>query len=235
MLFKNKRCHSFFAGLAVCVGILALSDHVASSQERPYFVDGFHGGVYGHYPMATYTRFLVDQFEANPAWRFCLEIEPETWDTVAVRTPEDYKRFSRIVNSPRVEFTNPTYAQPYMYNISGESIIRQMQYGMRKIHSHFPDVEFLTYSVEEPCFTSCLPQILVQLGFKYASTNVRTPVGEVIARLLAMAWSIGSARTGLPLLPFQGMSVKVLMRRQYGRRLPQRIQTHILRLAVRLE
>lgn len=171
MLFKNKRCHSFFAGLAVCVGILALSDHVASSQERPYFVDGFHGGVYGHYPMATYTRFLVDQFEANPAWRFCLEIEPETWDTVAVRTPEDYKRFSRIVNSPRVEFTNPTYAQPYMYNISGESIIRQMQYGMRKIHSHFPDVEFLTYSVEEPCFTSCLPQILVQLGFKYASTK----------------------------------------------------------------
>ena len=172
MLFKNKRCHSFFAGLAVCVGILVLSDHVASSQERPYFVDGFHGGVYGHYPMATYTRFLVDQFEANPAWRFCLEIEPETWDTVAVRTPEDYKRFSRIVNSPRVEFTNPTYAQPYMYNISGESIIRQMQYGMRKIHSHFPDVEFLTYSVEEPCFTSCLPQILVQLGFKLSLIHI---------------------------------------------------------------
>lgn len=165
------KCHSFFAGLVVCVGVLVLSDHTASSQERPYFVDGFHGGVYGHYPMATYTRFLVDQFEANPAWRFCLEIEPETWDTVAVRTPEDYKRFSRIVNSPRVEFTNPTYAQPYMYNISGESIIRQMQYGMRKIHSHFPGVEFLTYSVEEPCFTSCLPQILVQLGFKYASTK----------------------------------------------------------------
>ena len=155
------------------VGLAALLSPVfpALSQERPYFVDGFHGGVYGHYPMATYTRFLIDQFESNPDWRFCLEIEPETWDTVAVRTPLDYKRFAQIVNSPRVEFTNPSYAQPYMYNISGESIIRQMQYGIKKIHSHFPDVEFLTYSVEEPCFTSCLPQILSQLGFKYASTK----------------------------------------------------------------
>lgn len=166
MLNKGK-LHSAVIGLVV----LLAPTFTAVCQEQPYFVDGFHGGVYGHYPMATYTRFLINQFESNPDWRFCLEIEPETWDTVAVRTPLDYKRFSEIVNSPRVEFTNPSYAQPYMYNISGESIIRQMQYGIKKIHSHFPDVEFLTYSVEEPCFTSCLPQILTQLGFKYASTK----------------------------------------------------------------
>ena len=75
----------------------------------------------------------------------------------------------RIAADPRVEFTNPTYAQPYCYNISGESIIRQFAYGIRKIRSHFPDVEFVTYSVEEPCFTSSLPQILRLFGFKYAS------------------------------------------------------------------
>ncbi len=170
-MLKGRNSNWVVNGL---VGVLAatfVSVSPAESQNRPYFVDGFHGGVYGHYPMATYTRFLVDQFESNPDWKFCLEIEPETWDTVAVRTPEDYKRFLRIADSPRVEFTNPSYAQPYMYNISGESIIRQMQYGIKKIHSHFPDVEFVTYSVEEPCFTSCLPQILVQLGFKYASTK----------------------------------------------------------------
>ncbi len=153
-----------------CMTFLALSfSSPAHSQERPYFVDGYHGGVYGHYPMKTYTQFLVDQFNDNPDWRFCLEIEPETWDTVAVRTPAAYELFSGIVKSPRVEFTNPAYAQPYMYNISGESIIRQMQYGMKKIHSHFPEVEFVTYSVEEPCFTSCLPGILDQLGYRYAS------------------------------------------------------------------
>lgn len=170
-MLKERKSNRAINGL---IGVLAatfVSVFPAGSQNRPYFVDGFHGGVYGHYPMATYTRFLIDQFESKPDWRFCLEIEPETWDTVAVRTPVDYKRFSQIVNSPRIEFTNPSYAQPYMYNISGESIIRQLQYGIRKIHSHFPDVEFLTYSVEEPCFTSCLPQILRQFGFKYASTK----------------------------------------------------------------
>ena len=29
-------------------------------------------------------------------------------------------------------------------------------------------MDFVTYSVEEPCFTSCLPQILKLFGFKYA-------------------------------------------------------------------
>lgn len=163
--------HSARLKFALTLALAAVSALLipAYSQERPCFVDGFHGGVYGHYPMKTYTQFLVDQFNANPDWRFCLEIEPETWDTVAVRTPQAYRLFSEIVKSPRVEFTNPAYAQPYMYNISGESIIRQMQYGIQKVHAHFPDVEFVTYSVEEPCFTSCLPQILGQLGYKYAS------------------------------------------------------------------
>lgn len=140
-----------------------------SAQNKTYFVDGYHGGIYGHYPIATYTRFMADQLDKNPEWNICLEIEPETWDSVAVRTPSDYIRFKKHVLSSRVEITNPTYAQPYMYNISGESIIRQFQYGIRKTREHFPGVELLTYSVEEPCFTSSLPQILNQLGFKYAS------------------------------------------------------------------
>ena len=114
----------------------------AQGQEHIYFVDGFHGGVYGHYPMQTYTDYMSDLLEKYPQWRMCLEIEPETWDTVQVRTPEAYRRFCSLASSDRVEFTNPAYAQPYMYNISGESIIRQLDYGIRKIHSHFPDVEF---------------------------------------------------------------------------------------------
>lgn len=143
--------------------------HPVRSQQRVYFVDGYHGGIYGHYPVAWKTRFITDQLAAHPEWRIGLEIEPETWDTVEVRTPADYARFKAIAADRRVEFTNPSYAQPYCYNISGESIIRQFGYGMRKIRSHFPDVEFVTYSVEEPCFTSCLPQILKLYGFKYAS------------------------------------------------------------------
>lgn len=137
-------------------------------SQQAYFADGYHGGIYGHYPVTWKTQFIVDQLSMHPDWRIGLEIEPETWDTVQVRTPEAYRRFKKMAVSEQVEFTNPTYAQPYCYNISGESIIRQFQYGIKKINNHFPDVRFVTYSVEEPCFTSCLPQILKLFGFKYA-------------------------------------------------------------------
>lgn len=155
--------------LAAAALLAAFAASPASAQARWSFVDGFHGGVYGHYPIQTYTDYLSDQLEAHPGWRICLEIEPETWDTVAVRTPDALKRFQALAATPRVEFTNPAYAQPYMYNVYGESIIRQLQYGMEKIWKYFPDAEFLTYAVEEPCFTSCLPGILCSLGFKYAT------------------------------------------------------------------
>lgn len=140
--------------------------HIHSQQA--YFVDGYHGGIYGHYPVEWKTQFIVDQLSQHPEWRICLEIEPETWDTVQVKTPQAYAQLKNIVTSKQVEFTNPTYAQPYCYNISGESIIRQFEYGIKKVNKHFPEVDFTTYSVEEPCFTSCLPQILRLFGFKYA-------------------------------------------------------------------
>ncbi|MDR2953902.1 MAG: alpha-mannosidase [Prevotella sp.] len=136
-------------------------------SQKAYFVDGYHGGIYGHYPMWQ-TQFMVDKLTQHPEWRIGIEIEPETWDSVKVKEPSAYEAWRKIVMDKRIDFTNPTYAQPYCYNISGESLIRQFEYGIRKIHEHFPDVTFTTYSVEEPCFTSSLPQILKSFGFKYA-------------------------------------------------------------------
>ncbi len=149
-------------------GLLLSIIALAAFSQEVFFADGYHGGIYGHYPVKWKTRFIVDKFQQHPEWKISLEIEPETWDTVQIQTPEDYRRLQGIVTDKRVEFTNPTYAQPYCYNISGESLIRQFEYGIRKIRNHFPQVEFTTYSVEEPCFTSSLPQILRSFGFKYA-------------------------------------------------------------------
>ena len=137
-------------------------------SQQAYFIDGYHGGIYGHYPVEWKTCFIVDQFHKHPEWKISLEIEPETWDTVKVKTLGDYEDLKKIIADKRIDFANPAYAQPYCYNISGESIIRQFEYGIKKIHHHFPDVKFTTYSVEEPCFTSALPQILKLFGFKYA-------------------------------------------------------------------
>lgn len=135
-----------------------------------YFVDGFHGGVYGHYPLETYTGYMCDLLYDNPDLKIGLEIEPETWDSVMVVAPLDYGRLrERLAEGDRVEYNNPTYAQPYFFNIGGESVIRQLEYGIRKLEEHFPGISINTYACEEPCFTSCLPTVLAGFGFKYAA------------------------------------------------------------------
>lgn len=136
-------------------------------SQVSYFTDGYHGGIYGHYPL-WHTQFMIDKLNEYPDWKINLEIEPETWDSVLIYTPEAYRQWENWADNPRVEWTNPTYAQPYCFNISGESIIRQFEYGIKKIKQHFPSVSFYTYSVEEPCFTSALPQILHSFGFRTA-------------------------------------------------------------------
>jgi alpha-mannosidase len=151
---------------------LFLQGPVALFAQNAYFIDGFHGGVWGHYPVG-YTSFIVDQLHKNPKWNINLEIEPETWDRDLKLDPAGLgtlKTFlsDNSVNS-RIEYVNPTYMQPYMFNIAGESIIRQFSYGMDMLRKHFPSLNFKTYSSEEPCFTSALPQILKSFGFQYAS------------------------------------------------------------------
>jgi len=147
--------------------LIFLVTGISLYAQTPYFADGFHGGIYGHYPL-WHTQFMVEKLNEYPDWKINLEIEPETWDSVQVYTPEAYLQWQKLADNPRVEWTNPAYAQSYCFNISGESIIRQFEYGIRKIKQHFPKVSFYTYAVEEPCFTSALPQILHSYGFRAA-------------------------------------------------------------------
>ncbi|SKD09982.1 alpha-mannosidase [Chitinophaga ginsengisegetis] len=156
----------------ICLAVLLTAAAQESFAQQPHFIDGYHGGVYGHYP-AGYTRFITGQLQANPYWKINLEIEPETWDMVKVREPQAYGVFQQLFadqsGNGRIEYVNPGYGQSYLYTGSGESMIRQFSYGMQKVREHFPGAVFTTYSSEEPCFTSALPQVLRSFGFKYAS------------------------------------------------------------------
>ena len=154
--------------------ILILCFGGITSAQTAYFIDGYHGGIYGHYPPGQ-TAFIVEQLEKHPDWNINVEIEPETWDIVKERDPDAYKKFAKIfadqTNKGRIEYINPTYGQGYLYNISGEGVIRQFEYGINHIKSHFPEAVFATYASEEPCFTSCLPMVLKSFGYTYASTK----------------------------------------------------------------
>ena len=142
------------------------------TARAAYFIDGYHGGIYGHLP-SWQTKFMVDKLAQYPDWKINLELEPESWDTIRVNDPVSYAAFQALFadqsSKGRIEYVNPNYGQSYLYNISGESVIRQFYYGMKKLREHFPTAEFRTYSSEEPCFTSALPQILRSYGFTYAS------------------------------------------------------------------
>lgn len=159
--------------ISILIALAALSFRLEAQQA--YFIDGYHGGIYGHYPVGQ-TSFIASKLHQHPTWRINVEIEPETWDTVKRRDPEGYEVFRRLfedqsVETGRIEYVNPTYAQSYFFCTSGESIVRQFEYGMRLVRQHFPQAVFTTYSAEEPCFTSCLPSLLKSLGFSYAATK----------------------------------------------------------------
>lgn len=157
-----------FIGLTVLLTVLAQR----SFAQQHYFIDGYHGGKYGHYPDG-YTGFMTRQLQAHPYWKINLELEPETWDLVRITEPEAYAAFKNMFadqsDTGRIEYVNPGYGQSYLYTSSGESMIRQLSYGIQKLREHFPEAVFTTYSSEEPCFTSALPQVLLSFGFKYAS------------------------------------------------------------------
>lgn len=153
--------------------LLAVSE-IADAQQA-YFIDGYHGGIYGHYPEGQ-TSFIVRKLEQYPGWSVNVEIEPDSWAIVKQRDPEGYASFKQLFNDQsvetgRIEYVNPSYAQSYLWGTSGESAIRQFTYGMELVRQHFPEAVFTTYSAEEPCFTSCLPTILKSLGYSYASTK----------------------------------------------------------------
>jgi len=158
---------------AVCtVMVITLLLPATGNCQTAYFIDGYHGGIWGHYPDWN-TKFMADQLKSHPNWKINLELEPETWDDAKKKDSAAYNEFRGLFTNDstknRIEYVNPDYAQSYLFDVEGESIIAQFYYGMKMVHRHFPMAQFPAYSSEEPCFTSALPQILTSYGFKYAS------------------------------------------------------------------
>jgi len=161
--------------------VAAIAAAANAAEEKPAaadgagtrfcYVDGYHGGVDGHMPPGS-LRDVMDGLDKFPNWKVSFEIEPYSWAVFAKSDPESLERLRRFLadGTPkaRVELVSGAYGQPYTWNISGESIIRHLVYGRQEIRAVFPDVNVDTYAVQEPCWTSCLPQVLKSLGYRRA-------------------------------------------------------------------
>ena len=162
-------------------------------QERPvvpenaptlYFVDGFHGGHIGHMGPGSMADVL-NGLDSHPDWRVTLEVEPLSFDYLKKHEPETFYRLKDYVEADyddiRVEIASGAHAQAFCWAISGESVIRQLTFGKRLVRESFPKAVVDTYAVQEPCWTSALPQILNSLGFRRASLKNSTCWGGYTA------------------------------------------------------
>lgn len=159
----------------VTAGAIAAAAQMAAEQAAVptvYFVDGYHGGAIGHMPPGSW-RDILKSLRDLPQWKVSLDIEPISWDVLRRQDPLAYEEWKALIdgNRPvnaRVEIVGFTFAQPYGWAINGESNIRQLTRGRDVVLRHFPHTAVATYAVQEPCWASCLPQILLSLGFSGA-------------------------------------------------------------------
>jgi alpha-mannosidase len=183
----NRR--EFIQGLALAASanIRAVALIPDSNEQTPtlYFMDGYHGGVRGHMPAGCW-RDILSAMREFPEWKLSLDVEPSSWEVLRRQDPEAYDELAAYLKdnslNSRVEMVAATFAQPYGWAISGESNIRQLQRGLDVIHEHFHETRVVTYAVQEPCWASCLPQILRSLRFDGASLkNASTAWGGYAA------------------------------------------------------
>lgn len=149
----------------------AASAQTEAATPLFYFADGYHGGAKGHMPPGAW-RDILNAMREIPQWKLCLDIEPESWDALLLDDPAAYRELKSYLESeeavPRIEMVGATFSQPYGWAVNGESNIRQLTRGLEIIRRHFPRAVLETYAVQEPCWASCLPQILCSLGFRNA-------------------------------------------------------------------
>jgi alpha-mannosidase len=191
---------------SVLVGSVALAAGAEAADITLYFVDGYHGGLRGHMPPGAW-RDIISRLDLTPEWKLCLDIEAVSWHALAEQDPESYARMTKFLREPRasarVEMVGGTFSQPYGWAISGESNIRQLVRGLEVIRRSFPGLPVDTYAMQEPCWASCLPQILKSLGFKFAVLkNPSTAWGGYSAGVDAeiINW-IGPDGSSIPTVP----------------------------------
>lgn len=137
-------------------------------KQKIYYFDGYHGGQEGHMPIGAF-RTILDFLDEKPEWKVNLDIEPESWKLLKHRDPDTYYRLHAKIKEGRIEIVNEFYSQPITCTLNGESVIRNLVYGREAFKRYMGDVKVENYFSQEPTFTSCLPQILLSLGYKHVS------------------------------------------------------------------
>lgn len=165
------------------------SDSWKDSEEKmlAYYVLGYHGSVYvchwlgGHSTTETlgwmkdgwyrgciprfFQKGVFQKLQEHKWFRACLEIDGYSFDDMRKRVPDFLEELKKWVNTGRLEISDGTYSQPYSFIISGESNIRQYQYGMEATKQAL-GVNIKYHVQQEAGFHPQLPQIFKGMNYE---------------------------------------------------------------------
>jgi alpha-mannosidase len=194
------------AGAVSALSPSAIGQQATERTPLLYYMDGIHGGIRGHMPPGSW-RDILNALAEFPDWKISLDIEPSSWEVLKREDPQAFAELGKLlrVTGPgsRVEMVAGTFAQPYGWAISGESNIRQLQRGLQIIHEQFPGVSVSTYAVQEPCWSSCMPQVLRSFQFDGASLRDASTAwgGYTAGKDVEMVSWVGPDGSAIPAVP----------------------------------
>ncbi len=136
-----------------------------------WYADGFHVGLFlrSNESLVASLKEILHGLEERPEWKVNLEIEAYTLEVLAETEAELVAEMKRQVALGKIEIISGSYAQPLPWVIDGESNIRQLKVGLEETKAALGGCEVITYAVQEPCWSSQLPQLLKGLGFKWCA------------------------------------------------------------------
>jgi len=123
--------------------------------------DGWYKGIIPHF----FREYVFEMLKKNSWLKIALELDGYTFEDAMKKAPHFIEELKKWISSGQLEIVDGTYSQPYAFIISGESNIRQLQYGKEATKRALGiDVKFLLK--QEAYFHPQLPQILKEMGYK---------------------------------------------------------------------
>lgn len=143
----------------------------STSETVGWFKDGWYRGCIPIF----FRKGLFRKLREQNWFKASLEVDGYSFEDMSKRTPDFLKELKKWVNTGRLEISDGTYSQPYSFIISGESNIRQFQYGTKATNEALGmDVKYHTQ--QEAGFHPQLPQILK--GMEYEGVYLRMHWGH---------------------------------------------------------
>jgi len=146
-------------------------DSSQESGEPPsnWYVDGYHGGHLYGVPVGSW-RDMVGAIRRHPNWALVFDLEPESWSEGLLEDPRAMAELRSLMmeHPDRFELVNHAFGHPYHWSIDAEWSFRHFLQGEALFRDLFPEIDWEVWAPQEPMWTSCMPGILLEMGYRAA-------------------------------------------------------------------